>query len=1402
MQDVNEKGIFPDNELLFVLKALKDKNHWYKIATESLIELSEKANLEISFPTSDKVKLIESFAANDVSLQTENIIHKHYNRIISHAEKYTGKKVYKKDVSYFLDKKNLLDITWDTELRDYENNLNIDIEGVSVNDRNEVISDYDSQFYQRDYVANDPDLVAISQELGLDLNPSIDFGSIYLNATEKLKIESLRSLNVSSNRRLKNNIKKINKSINDLVVKYPGLLSNGNNRFLFYYDIKLRNKDDIFRLIADQQYTEAVDLISDTSISNNRRFANDILSHNAIIKSVENNKNDKPNDVLLQTLRSQYGIQDSILMLKAEDRIRETYENIKEELIARDDVKSKNALDNLPSLSSILSMIKEDIYQQHSILNFLETKYVNKNQDYRLFGSVKKAIRLINGNPTKFEINNGVFEDPYNTNIDEVSYSVSFLDSVENVELVFNPNQFNNRFGIDEMQSNLVDATRKSKVLINNGLTLINNLLRMTGGKDFYTKDEKGNFKIIKTNSKIRALGRKMRKTLTYLVENYNSENDKWMEIQLIDPEVAKDNNIYQNSPDDYRPNAYYIEDNKGNKIYFKTLGQLVEEIEQERKEIAPHLLSFSSSNLESTIGQVKNILENQFNEINKLSSDSMSEEFFIHRKNYIPHNDLDLVSRGGVPEGRRETARSELARKFDSYYNLFVTTGILPRVTLDVAEIGKQYVRETSRIVRNRVGISTMALVKDVDLMPMILFDSVEQLGVISEKTANALADTLIFGVKSIDKNIELKDNVTESGYKRLSNLVSQINPRKYGYVEVKTGMRNVKTAWVKEGQATSLAKHIFNDKVRFSNKYIQKAFDFIEQMNLLGKISSVSMSLFHPFALYESYVAIMGVKATVSPIGLLLRPYKSYKQLREQYSKLATDPKALSEWNAYGLQTDVGRAPDMHYARYHGFLTKFGNKMKSNRDPFSKLLGNSINYTADFKHKTDILLWEVMLPMMKIQGANLLYNETIQHLETTNQVYNKSEIKSDIAAFINDAFGSQEWEQYVGGNPAMRQILNQIMFAPDWTLSALNVSGLSHIGGINKVLGSPTSDTHQRLRANKYWVNFAGLVLLAMPNALQAAIYLAAQAAGAGDDEDEMWTVNNEKGQKLSVDITPFLRMIGKYDELGKTKKRRVYLRWGKQAYEVFEGWLGDPVETVLGKSSIGIKIIMEQSLDMVKPGWETAWADHTFLESLFAVDGKFWDGRIGMVAQKFLPMSISPLLRELEDPTLRRPPAFFAPARLGTSEYNARLQVAEIARLYAEANLRSKFKNIFRYNELESLTYDILDGAIKNGYNPEEIFRNGVSAARTYYYKNFYLALERNDFDSMKDNADKLQALGTPVKNLEKSIKTRYKDQYGVFGIPPDKYQAMYKGWYEGQGKYDLQQKSIYDLYFLDN
>ena len=96
-----------------------------------------------------------------------------------------------------------------------------------------------------------------------------------------------------------------------------------------------------------------------------------------------------------------------------------------------------------------------------------------------------------------------------------------------------------------------------------------------------------------------------------------------------------------------------------------------------------------------------------------------------------------------------------------------------------------------------------------------------------------------------------------------------------------------------------------------------------------------------------------------------------------------------------------------------------------------------------------------------------------------------------------------------------------------------------------------------------------------------LQALIY---ELAGAVDPDDEdhlnkenRWTWENEKGHRLDVDVTPIFRLMGK-DNYGKTKERKIYMRWGKQAYGV-EGWLGGPQEamkTAVGKSSVGVKVL----------------------------------------------------------------------------------------------------------------------------------------------------------------------------------------------------------------------------------
>ena len=98
----------------------------------------------------------------------------------------------------------------------------------------------------------------------------------------------------------------------------------------------------------------------------------------------------------------------------------------------------------------------------------------------------------------------------------------------------------------------------------------------------------------------------------------------------------------------------------------------------------------------------------------------------------------------------------------------------------------------------------------------------------------------------------------------------------------------------------------------------------------------------------------------------------------------------------------------------------------------------------------------------------------------------------------------------------------------------SALITDGNSHVSALNKIVGSPTSEVHMRNRMTKYWAAFPTIVLMGLPNVVQAAIWSLAQVTGNGDDDDSWYTFGNEPGHKLHVDITPFLRTIGVWDEM----------------------------------------------------------------------------------------------------------------------------------------------------------------------------------------------------------------------------------------------------------------------------
>ena len=62
------------------------------------------------------------------------------------------------------------------------------------------------------------------------------------------------------------------------------------------------------------------------------------------------------------------------------------------------------------------------------------------------------------------------------------------------------------------------------------------------------------------------------------------------------------------------------------------------------------------------------------------------------------------------------------------------------------------------------------------------------------------------------------------------------------------------------------------------------------------------------------------------------------------------------------------------------------------------------------------------------------------------------------------------------------------------------------------------------------RYWGAFAGIVLLGIPNLLQALIYGLTQAFGDDEEKEKMsfTTFGNEVGHRLQVDFTPLMNMI----------------------------------------------------------------------------------------------------------------------------------------------------------------------------------------------------------------------------------------------------------------------------------
>jgi hypothetical protein len=367
-----------------------------------------------------------------------------------------------------------------------------------------------------------------------------------------------------------------------------------------------------------------------------------------------------------------------------------------------------------------------------------------------------------------------------------------------------------------------------------------------------------------------------------------------------------------------------------------------------------------------------------------------------------------------------------------------------------------------------------------------------------------------------------------------------------------------------------------------------------------------------------------------------------------------------------------------------------------------------------------------------------------TFDELDERGQEY----IVRKLAKSINDAYGGQLWADYLWATPRVRQILNGLMFALNWTLSAWNIAGGGALTG--QILGNPMSQAEADF-VTRNTIAMAVYVLFLIPNLAQFAIWA---AFGSPDDDDKPFSFLNEETRKSYIDITPLARVFG-YDG-DPTGKRRIYLRFGKQAYEVYDGWLTEPGAQAARKLSQPVKMVIEQMTGK-SPGsdWNLEFQGQGMKGWLDSADeglaASFLNSRFGYIVQKFIPMSVAQIIK---DPQLGLAP-FFAPTSRGTSQGKATADLILLYRSLAEDNNWKEFRKFPEaMANLEGAGQQILDGAARNGYDTQLIKKTAKGVVLADLYKRFAAAMNDLDVDRMDSLADRIIRVGGSLQGLRTS------------------------------------------------
>lgn len=737
-------------------------------------------------------------------------------------------------------------------------------------------------------------------------------------------------------------------------------------------------------------------------------------------------------------------------------------------------------------------------------------------------------------------------------------------------------------------------------------------------------------------------------------------------------------------------------------------------------------------------VDQLKAEYERVRVEENSLIGEFVGPDYIEHQENFINR----IYSRSKPltkPEVRDLLSKHTKARVFE---NLDEAAKFGYHIALnDPFELLKAYVANVSDLTTKRAMIHSAFMVKNASgealVVPKMKHFKVAQ----PERSLEALA--LKASIDNVSGQPGLgKKQSTARGIAKLREMMEakiaaiekMMEPKLSdgNYVHMDSPFAEFEGFWV-HPDAVNVMKSVLGKG--FSSPLVK----WLLHINAWSKFMTIGFSGFHPIAILENVVANLRLKAFSKIHEGHLFVWNS-----DEFKAMMNDPAFQRRLIEAGLEQQSW--PNFNASQIDQDLIRAQNYLKNNKHIIASW---GVNGMVKYKNWMDLHLWQNMNSNSKAYGWLDLVNKRVAQLEAKGIPYNLKQLDQQAAEAINVAFGGMNWTRVMWSTPGLRQILQLLMFAPDWTLTNIGVAlaGLGWIPGVGKLFTKGMSNETRRYAALTAWPGMF-VFMVFWPSMVQAMIYA---AFGDPDKDDRVFANENEKGKEFSIDITPIMRKLGWTNP--DNPNERFFTQFAKQSWEVMEA-VKDPLQTLKGKSSMMVKIALEQITGENMIGRDVAFKNESFWASILHSEEGIKGSRVGKLGEKFLPMTVVSWMGD-------QPPAWIAPTSKGMTHGKTIRAMQEVLNAYADPGAWERITGVPNYTDkLEKLVEDITAAASRNGVNVKDALKEAKSAIVGKYYERFWRALNDGNQAELERASAAVVRLGAGEHNFWMSIRGKNK------------------------------------------